>query len=165
MKVRFTQKYLQSIWIKILLGSVFTVAVYHIFFLFLDLLNLQNKYEANFVTIIITIIGFYFSVIPIKALSSIFPDWYMYTTNNHFPYSRNGWVFTIEQILVAIFVTVSIFAIYIIIMWMKRLYKRFVLKRVIVKKWSRLSIIVGISCFLYYVILLVIASILATQAG
>jgi len=157
MKIKFSQRYLQSLYFRIIASAFILVTVYQIFFWILDFFNLQNKYQANIFTVIITIFGFYFSIIPIKILSTIFPSWYSFTGTTKYPISNNFWVFLVEQFLIVIFLSITLFSIYILIMWAKRLLKKIMGNEPHVK-WSKRSILLGILSFVYYLMILLIAT-------
>lgn len=161
MRVKFASKYLQHILLRLFLVSLIATVFYHLFFYITGLSNIQNQYSNNIFFYAISVIGFYFSIIPIKTLAAIFPDWYTFSTSANFPLSKNMFVFFIEQISVIGFMTITLFVTYIIIMWCKRFYDRYIEKKH--ATWSHRSIWLGISCVVYYAIMLTAIGIVASQ--
>ena len=128
--------------------------IYQVFFWFLDSFNFANKFLDNSFTASITFIGFYFSIIPIKVFSSLFPNLYTFTSVFNYPISKSIWVFFIEQFIIVIFMTLTIFSIYIIIMWVKRFFNKFVLK-IHQKQWSSYSKLMGILSLIFYTLIII----------
>jgi hypothetical protein len=163
MKIKFAKRYLESIFFRLFLLSTLSVAFYHTYFYIFSLVDGSiNRYSASLLNVILSSVGFYFSIVPIKILSTIFPNWYLFTTNLRYPISSNGWVFILEQAIVIIFVTLTIFAIYILQMWIKRIYLRMTNPEYN-HKWSYTSRFLGIISLMYY--FAVLLSVISVATG
>lgn len=162
MKIKFSQKYLQTLFAKFLLLSTFFTFFYHVFFFLYERSNpTANKYLANILNTLITLLGFYFSIIPIKILSVLVPSWYDFTSSYKYPVSKSFWIFLIEQACVILFITLNLLVIYILLMWAKRLYYKFTTEKYH-KPWSLRSKILGTICLVYYLFLLIMIFALAS---
>ena len=161
MIIKFSKKYLKSELFIFFLISLVLDLIYNFFFWILDWFGFGNKFLDNNFTALIAFLGYYFSVIPIKILSVTFPDWYNFTPTLKYPISNSIWVFILEQSFIILFITITLFTIYIMMMWIKRIYNKFILR--LNQKWSKFSIFIGSISLLYYLIIILSVIYLASQ--